>query len=193
VTDPAVRAADAILRRIEIRYVVIGGQAVAQRVPTGTLDVDVMVTTADYAEGIRKLREDKSLLFRGEQDGVAFFALVDMGGVGFDLLDATPFAGARTGDEFFRFLQTDESTEKDGIRYATTPVVWYTRLLAARWQVYAEKIVTNILDGAPPSGSLRRVEEISRRFGTEGTIRPRVEYVRREMLRSTLGPSEEQT
>jgi hypothetical protein len=185
--DPAVAAADRILRRHGIRYVVVGGQAVARRVDTGTLDVDVMVTTADYASAVRTLRKDTELAFRDEQDGVAFFSLRNLEGTGFDLLDARPFAGARPGDTFFDFLVTEGSTEEGGVRFATTPVVWYTRLLATHWKVYAEKIVTNIGHGAPPAAHLRKVRQIAQRFGTEKIVQPRIEYVREEMLRSTIG------
>lgn len=157
----------------------------AARVVTGTADVDVMVTTSDYSEAVSKLRADEGLKFRGESDGVATFGITALGGVGLDVLDAASFSGIRSGEEFFRFVETEASYEKDGIRYAKTAVVWYTRLMIRRWETYAEKILVNALDGAPP-GALREVEQIAERFGAEETIRPRIASVRKNLARPDL-------
>ncbi|MCI4348795.1 MAG: hypothetical protein L3J93_01050 [Thermoplasmata archaeon] len=189
-TEHYVEVADAILRDHGIHYVVVGGQAVARTVQTGTSDVDVMVTTADFDATVAVLLKDKRIRLRGLREGVALFAIESAQGVGFDLLDAAPFGGTRTGEEFFRFLIDEESTETDRIRYSSTALVWYTRMHASRWRVYAEKILVNILDGADPK-ELERVEAIARRFGCEEALRPRIAYVREELRgRSGDQPSE---
>jgi hypothetical protein len=180
VTEHYVEVADAILRDHGIRYVVVGGQAVARTVQTGTSDVDVMVTTADFDATVAVLLKDKRLRLRGLREGVALFAIESAQGVGFDLLDAAPFAGTRSGADFFRFLLEEESSENDRIRYASTALVWYTRMHASRWRIYAEKILVNILDGADRK-ELERVEAIARKFGCEELLRPRVAYVRSEL------------
>jgi hypothetical protein len=182
----SVDVADVILREHGIAYVVVGGQAVARSVPTGTSDVDIMVTTSDFERTVALLLKDARLRLRGARDGLALFAIETAAGVGLDVLDAAPFAGQHTGEEFYRFLIEQESGESDGIRYASTAFVWYTRLLASRWRAYAEKILVNILDGADPT-LLQRAVAIARRFGTEGEIAARLEYVQRELVdRGTL-------
>ncbi|HEV2166398.1 MAG TPA: hypothetical protein VGS23_05415 [Thermoplasmata archaeon] len=179
-TDPEVRTAAAFLAEHGVEYVVVGGQAVARTVPTGTKDVDVMVTTADFESTVAKLLKDPRIRLRGMREGLALLAIESAQGAAMDILDAAPFAGKRSGEEFFRFLVEKESIVLDGIRYATTPLVWYTRLLAARWKIYAEKILVNILDGAD-AGLLARAQEIARDFGTEAEIAPRLRYILQEI------------
>ncbi len=181
-TEPEVKATDAILRRHAIRYVVIGGQAIAQKAATTTHDVDVMVATADYSATVNGLRSDPELVFDWEDKQLARFRIRAEGGVPLDLINASAFSGAKPGEEFFRFLLEEGSSEVDGIRYATPEVVWYTRLLTKRWRAYAEKIVTNVIDGVAVD-RLDRVEELGRRFGTETPLHERMAYVREELAR----------
>ncbi len=182
-TEPEITRADEILRRHGVRYVVVGGQAIGKSVST-TDDVDVMVTTTDYAETIPLLRDEPGLKFEWEEGGVTRFRIL-AAGVPLDILDAATFAGDRTDEEFFAFLLEEESTERDGILFASPAAVWYTRLMVRRWKTYAEKILRNAIGGVG-AGRLRRVEEIAERFGTEATVRERVEYVRAEMKRPDL-------
>jgi hypothetical protein len=187
VTDPAVEAADRILRRHGIRYAVVGGQAVARRAATSTRDVDVMVTTAEYGAAVERLKADPDLTAAFEAGPVARFGIRDLRGVPLDVIDAGVFAGSRTGAEFFEFLLGEQSTEVDGISYVSPEAVWYTRLLTKRWRAYAEKIVTNVLDGLE-ADRLAGVEAIARRFGTEATLQERIAYVREELKRPELDP-----
>ena len=187
-TSSPVDVADAVLRSHEIRYVVVGGQAVARTVPTGTIDVDVMVTTSDFEGTVATLLKDHRIRLRGLREGVAHFAIDSAKGAGLDVLDSAPFSGSRPGEEFFQFLLEHESSESNGIRFASTACVWYTRLLTSRWRTYAEKILVNVLDGADP-GLLRRVERIADQFGTRDVVRPRMEYLRRELTQRNLRPS----
>ncbi|MGA9044110.1 MAG: hypothetical protein ACLPP2_06485 [Thermoplasmata archaeon] len=182
-TEPEIQRADEILRRHGVRYVVVGGQAIGKSVST-TDDVDVMVTTTDYAETVPLLRDEPALKFEWEERGVTRFRILAVG-VPLDILDAATFAGNRTGEEFFAFLLEEESTERDGIRFASPAAVWYTRLLVRRWKTYAEKILRNAIGGVG-AGRLHRVEQIAERFGTKETVRERVEYVRAEMKRPDL-------
>ena len=181
-TEPEVTAADAILRRHGIRYVVIGGQAIARRAATTTHDVDVMVATADYSATVRRLRTEPGLVLDWEDVQLARFRIRPQGGVPLDIINASAFSGGKTGEEFFRYLAEEGSTEAEGIRNATPDVVWNTRLLTKRWRAYSEKIVTNIIDGVEVD-RLDQVEELARRFGTEATLRERVTYVRGELRR----------
>lgn len=184
-TDPEVAAADAILRRHGIRYVMVGGQAIARQAATATQDVDVMVATADFASSVERLRKEADLVFDWEVRPVARFRLKAAGGVPLDLIDPVAFSGSRPGSEFFAYLAKEGSAEVGGIRYATPEVVWYTRLLTKRWRAYAEKIVTNVIDGLSPT-RLRQVEEIARRFGNDALLRARIEYVRSELARPDI-------
>jgi len=185
VTEPEVRAADAILRRHGIRYVVIGGQAIAQKAATTTHDVDVMVATDDFGMTIGRFRDEKELTLDWEEKQLARFRIRSIGGVPLDVINASTFSGVESGEEFFRYLRSEGSTEIDGIAYATPEMVWYTRLLTKRWKAYAEKIVTNVIDGVA-AGRLNGVVEIALRFGTEVTIRERIAYVRAELARPDI-------
>jgi len=180
--DPEVHAVDAILRRGGIRYVVVGGQAIAQRAATATRDVDVMVATADYATTVTWLKAESGLAFDWDDGKLARLRLLALGGLPLDVINPTVFSGKQTGKEFFDFLVSDGSLAVEGILYATPTLVWYTRLLTKRWRAYAEKIVTNVIDGVPVD-QLDGVEEIARRFGTEPEITSRVAYVREELRR----------
>lgn len=185
----SVALADVILRGHAIEYVVVGGQAVARTVRTGTVDVDVMVTTSDFEGTVARLLKDPRIRLRGMREGVALLSIESAQGAGLDVLDSAPFAGVRSGEEFYRYLVTEESTELAGIRYATTAIVWYTRLLTTRWKVYAEKILVNIQDGADPN-LLAQAERIAKRFGTEDAVRARLEYVRSELVSRGQRPKE---
>ncbi len=186
-TEPGVAAARDILRRRGILFVVIGGQAVAREAATSTRDVDVMVATDSFGRTVALLREEKDLAFDWETEQLARFRILPLGGVPFDVINAATFSGARPGDEFFHFLARESSTGEDGIAYASPEAVWYTRLMTKRWRAYAEKIVTNVIDGVAPH-RLTGVEEIARLFGTEATIRTRLAYVREELARPDVGP-----
>ncbi|HYB78349.1 MAG TPA: hypothetical protein VEG66_01125 [Thermoplasmata archaeon] len=180
--DPEVQAADTILRREGIRYVVVGGQAIAQRAATTTRDVDVMVATSDYGATVARLKAEPGLAFDWDDGKLCRFRFLALGGVPLDVINSTVFSGNRTGKEFFDFLASEGSQSVDGILYATPTLVWYTRLLTKRWRAYAEKIVTNVIDGVPVH-QLDGVEEVAHRFGTDNDIGPRVAYVREELRR----------
>jgi hypothetical protein len=181
-TDVEVQFADEILRRLGIRYVVVGGQAVARSAATATRDVDVMVATGDYARTVMLLRKEKELALDWDDGTLCRFRILARGGLPLDVINGSAFAGKPPGRDFFRFLAEEQSSTVDGIAYASPEAVWYTRLLTKRWQAYAEKIVTNMIDGVSPD-RLAAVEELGRRFGTEATLADRVEYVREGMRR----------
>lgn len=183
--DPAVDAASAILSRHGIRFAVVGGQAVRRDAATATRDVDVMVTTADYRTAVDRLGKDPALTLAFESGPVTRFGIVALRGVPLDLIDAGFFAGTKSGGEFFDYLVREGSTQADGVVYASPEVVWYTRLMTKRWQTYAEKIVTNVVDGLSAT-RLAQVEEIAKTFGTQLTIKERLAYVREELKRPDL-------
>ena len=183
-TDPEIATAAAILGKHKIRFVVIGGQAVGKDV-TATEDVDVIVSTADYAETVPELRHDPDLTLEWEEGGVSRFRMRPAGDIRLDMLDAHEFSGRRSGEEFFEYLAETESSERDGILWAPPAAVWYTRRVIRRRKAYAEKIPINILGGVG-AGRLRRVEEIARRFGTQDVMRERIAYVRAELRRPDL-------
>lgn len=181
-TDDEVRAADEILRRLAIGYVIVGGQAVARSAATATRDIDVMVATEDYARTVSLLRKENGLAFDWDDGKLCRFRILARGGLPLDIINGAAFAGRRPGADFYRFLREEASSTDEGIAYASPEAVWYTRLLTKRWQAYAEKIVTNMIDGVAPD-RLTEVEAIGRRFGTEVTLAERLAYVRAEMQR----------
>jgi hypothetical protein len=184
-TDIDVQAADAILRRLEIPFVVVGGQAIAQTAATATRDIDVMVATEDYARTVGLLRQEKGLAFDWDDGKLCRFRILESGGVPLDVINGSAFAGNRPGTDFYRYLAEEASIRTDGIAYATPEAVWYTRLLTKRWRAYAEKIVTNVIDGVPPD-RLQAVESLGLRFGTEETLAERLSYVREELKRPDI-------
>jgi hypothetical protein len=185
VTDQDVAAADVILRRLEIPYVVVGGQAIARTAATATRDIDVMVATEDYGRTVELLRQQKGVAFDWDDGKLCRFRILASGGVPLDIINASVFAGKRAGADFYRYLADEASSRTDGIAYATPEAVWYTRLLTKRWRAYAEKIVTNMIDGVSPE-RLQAVEAIGRRFGTEATLTERLAYVREELDRPDI-------
>jgi hypothetical protein len=185
VTEPEVVTSVAILKKHGIRFVVVGGQAIARTAATTTHDVDVMVATDDFANTNSYLREEKDLAFDWEDKQIARFRILSLGGVPLDVINAAAFSGVKSGQEFFGFLTSEGSTESEGIAYATPEVVWYTRLLTKRWKAYAEKIITNVIDGVA-ADRLKKVDEIAQRFGTEVTIHMRLAYVREELARPDI-------
>jgi hypothetical protein len=185
VTEPEVLAADTVLRRHGIRYVVVGGQAVAQKAATTTHDVDVMVATQDFRETVARLRIERDVAFDWEDENLARFRILPAGGVPLDVLNSSLFSGKKSGEAFFRFLLDGASSDDRGISYCAPEAVWYTRLLTKRWKAYAEKIVTNVIDGLAPS-RLHQVEEIGRQFGTDHVVGPRITYVRAELARPEI-------
>jgi hypothetical protein len=185
VTEPSVAAIDTILKRLGIPFVVVGGQAIARESATATHDVDVMVATGDYARTVSLLQSDKDLTFDWESNQIARFRIRSVGGVPLDVINEANFSGDKPGEEFFRYLAEEGSTETDGVAYATAEVVWYTRLMTKRWKAYAEKIVTNVIDGVAAE-RLGKVEGIARRFGREETIAARLAYVREELARPDI-------
>jgi len=187
VTEPAVAAADALLRKHGVRYLVVGGQAIAQEAATTTRDVDVMVTTADYRKAVEQLGKDPALTLAWQGGPVTRFGIVAQQGIPLDVVDAGVFSGTKAASEFFEFLVREHSIHVEGIRYLSPDAVWYTRLLTKRWKAYAEKIVTNIIDGLSPD-HLNRVAEIARQFGTERVLQERLDYVRQELKRPDLEP-----
>ena len=184
-TDQDVQAADIILRRLEIPYVVVGGQAIARTAATTTRDIDVLVATEDYGRTVELLRQERDLAFDWDDGKLCRFRILANGGVPLDIINASVFAGKRAGADFYRYLAEEASSCSDGIAYATPEAVWYTRLLTKRWRAYAEKIVTNMIDGVS-SERLEAVEAIGRRFGTEATLTQRLSYVREELQRPDI-------
>jgi len=179
-TEPTVEAAARVLRRHGIRFVVVGGQAIAQSAATATRDVDVMISTDEYGRAVAALSADPEATVAIEGGAVTRFGVKAMGGAPLDLIDAGVFCGTHSPSEFFTILATEYSFERDEIRYVNPAAVWYTRLLTKRWRAYAEKIVTNIIDGLDPK-LLEDVERMAHRFGTESSLGPRLAYVRERL------------
>lgn len=183
--DTEVAAAGAILQRRGIAYVVIGGQAIARTAATTTRDVDVMVATADFTRTVAELRKEPGLVFDWETRETARFRILPLGGVPLDVINSAAFSGSKSGEEFFHYLTQEGSVEAEGVSFATPEAVWYTRLLTKRWKAYAEKIVTNVIDGIGPD-HLDKAEGIARRFGTMATLTERFAYVRSELARPDI-------
>jgi hypothetical protein len=169
------------LRRNDIEYIVVGGQAVAEEVPVMTQDLDVLVALRDFDSAITRLRKEP--LF-GRVDRLSWIARWEArspqrpGEVAdVDLLNGRPYCGDLTPDAFFDYLRDHWTT--DGVlgRTARPQVVWYTRLLAVGfWGGYALKVIRDLRAGAPIAW-FDGVREISQRTGTSKVINERIAYV----------------
>lgn len=183
-TEPEILVADAILRSHDVRYVVVGGQAIGKQF-TMTQDVDVMVTTSDYDRVLPRLKEDTRLRLEWEDDEVTRFRMSAVNDVPLDVINAKTFSGSQSSASFLDFLIERHSTVSEDIRYASPSAVWYTRLLVPQWRAYSEKILRNIVGGLSP-GRLAGALEIGEHFGTAEILRERINYLRSELKKPDL-------
>jgi hypothetical protein len=164
-----------LLSRHEIRFVIVGGQAVAREVPTATEDIDALILVEDLQATAAELAEDPTVKFIDSPSSGMARGQVRVGGayVDFDLLDPSSYSGRRPGPEFFSYVHR-RSTE----HYAPPPVVWYMRLVVGDRGVYGSKIATDIRNGAPTTW-LEEARRIARRFGTLAEVEPGIAFVRK--------------
>lgn len=165
-----------LLTRHGIRFVVVGGQAVARRVQTATEDIDVLVLVEDLGATVADLAKDSAVkCIDAPASGMAG-GQVRVGGayVDFDLLDPASYSGNRPGPDFFAYVLRYGSSEG----YATPPVVWYMRLVAGDKGVYGSKIATDIRNGAPVAW-LDEARRIARRFRTLARVDSGIAFVHR--------------
>ncbi len=167
-----------LLERHGIRFVIVGGQAVARSVPTATEDIDALVMVDDLGAAVEALREDPAVRQIDAPSSGMAGGRVRTGGreIDFDLLDPAAYSGSRSGREFFEFAHRHRSGS-----FAAPRLVWYMRLVAGDLAVYGSKIATDIRNGAPLSW-LEDARRIARRFGTAGTVETGVRFVR-ELVR----------
>ena len=183
------------LRRNQIEYIVVGGQAVAKEVPVMTQDLDVMVALRDFDSAISRLRKEPVF---GRPDRQAWIARYEArspdrpGEVAdVDLLNGRPYCGDLTPDEFFDYLRDRWTVDGELGRTARPQVVWYTRLLAVGfWGGYALKVVRDLRAGAPAAW-FDGVQEIAARTGTSKVIEDRIAYVRDMIRPDAAGPDED--
>ena len=180
-----------LLRERAVRYVVVGGAAVAEAYPSETVDVDVLLMAREYARAVDALDHDPSIVSMtregGEMAGGHF--VVGHSVVRFDLLNPEAFSGRRSGDDFFDYVARSGSRKTSGVAYAKVPVVWYMRLVieGEAWMVQVQKILRDLRAGAP-WGLTKDVDRIARRFGVQARLRDRMGLVRQEAQRAGLIP-----
>jgi predicted nucleotidyltransferase len=167
------------LKEIEVRFVVVGGSAVQQKVRSGTSDVDVLILIGDWdrvKEAISKDRRATPLEINDErQMGGTEVQLGGLEPTTIEFLSAQPFSGARPPDDFVEYVRDYRSELIGGVRYATPAAVWYIRLaLDEWWEAYVSKIRQDVVAGIPQDETLAQVIEIADRFGMGVKIRERV-------------------
>ncbi|HLY77104.1 MAG TPA: hypothetical protein VKT21_04395 [Thermoplasmata archaeon] len=172
-----------LLERHKIPFVIVGGQAIARKVPTATQDIDLLVLVDDMNATAEALAKDPVVRFvdppsSGMAGGEARIAGVN---IDFDLLSPASYSGGRPGRDFFVYVRRYGS---EG-RFATPPVVWYMRLVAGDRAIYGSKIATDIRNGAPVEW-LDGTRAIARRFGTLSRVDEGVVFVRQ--LLGIAGP-----
>jgi hypothetical protein len=180
-TAPGLAEIVAELDRLGIRYVVVGGGAVAAQYSVGTQDVDILVAAEEYQPSLSKLDESPQVKWVEKSPGMATVLFHGTGGdLELDVIDTTMYSGDREPDAFVRFVRSHASVAIRGVRFATVPAVWYMRLLVPDWQIYLTKVQADLAFGVPPK-FLDEAAAIADRFGCGDVIRERVGSVRAEV------------
>lgn len=174
----------AVLKRLaaeNYRPILIGGLAIALAGFGGTVDVDVIVPEAQFAasdalggEGLLIYSTIGGWVTNGR------LTLPDGTTVPFDILNPAKYVGSgHSGDEFFAWVERRGSRLTSYGRVAVPAVVYYTRLLVkgSHGELYIERIRRDLAEGAPREW-LTGALSISRKFGTERTVAPKVKRLR---------------
>ncbi len=184
-----VRAFVKVLKKHGIRYVVVGGAAVAEVYPSESFDVDVLLLAREYTTGVDALDHDPTIVsMTRERDEMAGGHFVDGPAlVRFDLLNPRAFSGHRPGDAFFDYVERYGSRASSEGAVATVPVVWYMRLVIEgdSWLVQVQKILRDLRAGAPWSLS-KDVLRIATHFDVQTRLKERLGLVRQEAERAGL-------
>lgn len=176
-TVPGLNEIAGELKRLKIRYVVVGGGAVAQQHSIATEDLDIIVATGDYDVALSALQASPLVTWAEQSPTMATVRFRLTGGIfELDVIDAALFAGRLDQDEFIRFLKAEASTTVGGIRFASIPAVWYMRLTNPQWEPYVDKVARDIEFGVPRS-YLDDTLRIGVRFGRDREIRARIRLV----------------
>lgn len=177
-----------LLERHGVPFVIVGGQALARKIPTATQDIDVLVLVNDLAVVTESLGKDPAVRYVDPPSSGMSGGQVRVAGsyIDFDLLDPASYSGTRSGAAFFSYVRRYGS---EGA-YATPPVVWYMRLVVGDHTIYGSKVATDIRNGAPV-GWLEDARRIARQFGTSALVDEGVAFVRR--LLEIAGPPTEGT
>ena len=165
--------------------ILIGGLAILIAGYGATKNVDVLVREAEYA-GAEFLEGEGIEVFSNTGNFTNGRLTLSSGRtVAFDVLNPTRFVGSgHLGEEFFRFVQEEASTDTRYGRVALPSVVFYTRLLVPgpHGEAYVERIARDLDEGVPEQ-TLTDATQIAHRFGTEKSVRAKVAHLR-EIRRS---------
>ena len=170
------------LKRNAIDYIVVGGQAIAEKVDPYTQDLDTMVQLRNFKAAVAKLRDEPLFGTPEQRDWIAKWTIhhsdwhSDVSDV--DMLNGRPYCGKLTPNEFYDYVR-DHLTSPGALGPTADPaVVWYTRLLAHdNWQLYARKILRDIRAGAPKDEWLKGVRRIAGDTGRSEKVEERIQYV----------------
>ncbi len=171
------------LRRNGVDYIVIGGQAIAEHVQTGTEDLDVLVALRDFDEALTRLKADQEFGDAPEERGWIAKFVISTGTpaadrIDFDVVSTVRYVKGPSANRFFDYIQTKWTYDGALGPTAKPEAVWYMRLLvdAPNQGRYAIKIRNNIRDGAPLAW-FDGVREIAKEFGTLGEVEPRIRAI----------------
>ncbi|HEV2165823.1 MAG TPA: hypothetical protein VGS23_02415 [Thermoplasmata archaeon] len=184
-----VKAFSGILKRQGIRFVIVGGAAVAQVYPSETRDVDVLLLAHEYRKGVDVLDHDPSIasMTREDNEMSGGHFVVGHALIRFDILNPEAFSGSRSGDEFFEYVLRSGSRKTAEGPVAKVAVVWYMRLVLEgdAWLVQVQKIMRDLRAGAPWSLQ-KEVRRIAKRFGMLARLEDRLVLVKQEAERAGL-------
>lgn len=183
------RELNAVLTGLHVSSVVVGGASIERLWFVGTSDIYLAVTLSDYSQVLNSIRrhprfrnvDDDSLPIAGSEFQVGT-RMIDV-----EFINPRPFCGLLQPDDFIDYVRRQHSIKVEGMTFAEPEVVWYMRLIIPDWIVYVQKIIRDVRAGVPLE-ILKKVLQISRHFGNEDTIRPRIEEVRKAV--KLLGPQD---
>jgi hypothetical protein len=176
-TVPGLKQIAEELDRLKIRYVVVGGGAVAQQHPVTTGDVDIMVATEAYFPTLDALDGSPKVRWAEKSPGMATVVFrIGAEEYELDVINASEFSGDQGDDAFVQYVRAKASTVIHGIRFASIPAVWYMRLTNPEWQSYVDKVARDISFGIPRA-YLDEAIAIAVRFGRGAEMRERVRQV----------------
>ena len=167
------------LRSLGIDYVLVGGMAVELAGhETGTEDVDLLVSLAEYQGTFEKLAGDRN--FRHME------ALETIGGgqfftgdrwIDLDFINPRLFRGKLSAERFVSYVKRYRSRKTAFGRVAAPEVTWYMRLVVPDWEIYVQKILRDIRAGVPDE-LLGEALAIARHLGVDDVVRQRIEKVK---------------
>lgn len=180
------------LKGSRVNFIVVGGYAWERNVmPAGTLDLDIMILASDYERMLGSipaiLRKENIFADLLDRHPVMSLFRVSRAGVSLELETINSEYYSRGAKDFLTYAKQYRCTPIGGVYYAKPELIWYMRLRIPDWETYITKCLRElVLSSRRKKFRIRfsDIMEISRVFGTEEAIKPRLltlkKYIQRQ-------------